>query len=315
MAAALAVPPAATNMAEAPAVLAAVTDAAATDTVAVGILNMTAEPALAAAATDAVAVGIINTVAEPAVVAAATDAVAAAGGPLISRPGQPAMGGFATSFGVPGDVVTEAEAAIWAIRTVRARRHEDGAASGSTGSHETLETAMQPAIEGDDHMSAPPPPPPAATVAPAAPAVPVAGGVAADAAAAAAEFMMVDLTTDSDNEEHKRDVEMLQQQEQQDASDASMAPQLTLPNWNSLTQAQSALLAVQEALGCSFERILLLRTGTQRLQQLPADECALQKFRDDYKWLQTCLRCRGEAGAMQAFAKSLDELVDSLQYT
>jgi hypothetical protein len=336
MAAAPADAPAATNMAEAPAVLAAVTAAvaapaaatdaseadgvavgilnmtvepavfaAATDAVAVGILNMTAEPAVAAAATDAVAVGILNMTAAPGVAAAATDAIAAPGGHLIGQPAHPATGKPSLmAFGVPKEVATEAQAAMWAIRTINARRHESGAASGSTGSHETLETAMQPALEGDEHMSAPPA---------AATAAPEGGGVVGDAAG---DVVMVDLSIDSDSEGHKPDGEMPQQQEeQQDASDQSVAQQLTLPNWKSLPQAETALRAAQSALGCPWERMRLLRTGMLCLQQLPAGDPVLHSFSANYEWLQKCLKHKEEAGAMEEFAKGLDLLVDSLQYS
>jgi ABC-type transporter Mla MlaB component len=101
-------------------------------------------------------------------------------------------------------------------------------------------------------------------------------------------------------------VEQQQQQQQQ-------APQLSLPDWSDLSGADSALLAMLRVVGCGFERMRMCRDGMQRLQQLPAGATALHRFRADYQWLQLCLEHREEVGAMEEFAKGLNQLVDSLQ--
>jgi hypothetical protein len=128
---------------------------------------------------------------------------------------------------------------------------------------------------------------------------------------------MVGLTADSDCdwEEQKPAVAMLEQQQQQQPPQDTQSPdpqRLSLPNWSDLPQAESALLVVLKVVGCSFERMRLLREGMQRLQQLPAGATVLHRFRADYQWLQTCLEHRKEAGAMLEFVKGLDQLVDSL---
>jgi hypothetical protein len=132
------------------------------------------------------------------------------------------------------------------------------------------------------------------------------------------------LTADSDwgGVKHKIDVAMLQQkqqqQQQQQEQPQGAAPQtpqqLGLPDWSDLSDAESALLAVLKVVGCGFERMRVLREGMQRLQLLPAGGPALHRFRADYRWLQTCLEHRKEAGAMLEFVKGLDQLVDSLPH-
>jgi hypothetical protein len=99
-----------------------------------------------------------------------------------------------------------------------------------------------------------------------------------------------------------------QQQQQQ-----HLPHQLSLPDWIDLSDAESALLEVLEGVGCSFERMRVFRNGMQRLKQLPAHAPDLRTMKADYKWLQTCLKHREEAGAVQEFAQSMDQLVDSMK--
>lgn len=90
---------------------------------------------------------------------------------------------------------------------------------------------------------------------------------------------------------------------------------MSLPDWQDLPDAETALLDVLEAVNYPFDRMRQLRRGIKRLEQLLPQHKALKKFRSNYRWLQVYWQQYDQPGAADDFSAGVDDLIeDALTY-